>query len=48
MRHETKFSYDEQDEFIDDILYFHEKYGDEFVCDGDLKVVTVTYHRGFN
>lgn len=34
------------DEFIDDLIYFHEKYGDTFVCNGDNLEVLSSFHRG--
>lgn len=34
------------DEFIDDLLYFHEKYGDTFECDADNGEVMATFIRG--
>ena len=33
-------------EFIDDLMYFHEKYGDIFECDGDNIEVLSTFNRG--
>ena len=33
-------------EFIDDLMYFHEKYGDIFECDGDNLEVLATFNRG--
>ena len=27
-------------EFIDDLIYFHEKQGTEFICDGDKREVS--------
>ena len=33
-------------EFIDDLIYFNEKYGDTFECDGDNLEVLATFDRG--
>lgn len=33
-------------EFIDDLIYFNEKYGDTFECDGDNLEVVATFDRG--
>lgn len=38
------FFYD--DEFIDDLIYFNEKYGDTFECYGDSHEVLATFNRG--
>lgn len=35
-----------EDELIDELIYFAEKYGDIFECDGDKKQVNVTFTRG--
>lgn len=46
MKNTCKFYYEE--EFVDDLIYFNEKYGDEFVCDGDRMEVTASFNRGLN
>ena len=33
-------------EFIDDLIYFNEKYGDTFECDGDSLEILGTFNRG--
>ncbi|UXQ90329.1 hypothetical protein [Escherichia phage TR2] len=34
------------DEFVEDLIYFNEKYGDTFECDGDTDEVLATFDRG--
>lgn len=34
------------DEFIDDLVYFHENYGYTYECDGDNLEVLATFSRG--
>lgn len=34
------------DEFIDDLIYFNDKYGDIFECDGDNLEVLAVFNRG--
>lgn len=43
MLNTTTFPYLE--EFIEDLIYFNEKYDDTFECDGDNLKVMATYDR---
>lgn len=35
-------------EFVEDLIYFHDKYGDTFECDGDTNEVLATFDRGLD
>lgn len=44
----NKCSFPNQQEYVDDLIYFHDKYGDTFECDGDTKEVLATFDRGID